>query len=212
MKKKYYTYLLPSGEKGVVDNWKDCERKVSGVPGARFRGFSTREEAVAWLSQGARYESKARAVKKSRTDRRGAKLKPGIYFDAGTGRGMGLVEVNVTDEKGKSLLHEILPAKHISKFGTFVIIDRDATNNFGELLGLKFALEIAGKKDARNIFGDSQLVLKYWSQGKIKKNVFRKEVYDLVDEVKEMRKKFESRRGRLEYVSGDVNPADLGFH
>ena len=37
-------------------------------------------------------------------------LEPGIYFDAGTGRGAG-VEISVTDEQGKNLLHKALAQK-----------------------------------------------------------------------------------------------------
>ena len=39
------------------------------------------------------------------------------------------------------------------------------TNNFGELVGLYFALEIAKIIDCSLISGDSRLVIDYWSLG-----------------------------------------------
>lgn len=71
-KKKFYAYLT-EGLNGITDNWSDCDKIVSGVPGARFKGFETREEAERWLAAGADYNLKHIAAEK------------GIYFDAGTG-------------------------------------------------------------------------------------------------------------------------------
>src|ERR1039458_3062808 len=95
-KKKYYAYFVPAfgpGTKpanikhGVTDSWTVCERFVSGKTGARFKAFDSRNEAEAWLKNGARYEAKAAKPR--------PKLERGIYFDAGTGRGEG-VEISVT--------------------------------------------------------------------------------------------------------------------
>jgi len=139
-KKKFYAYKLEDGLNGVADNWADCEKIVSGEPNAKFKGFSTREEAEAWLAAGADYNIKHVALEK------------GIYFDAGTGRGRG-VEVSVTDEKGNNLLHKILPKEMINQFGKHWIF-KDVTNNFGELLACKFALEIALKDGTKKVIGD----------------------------------------------------------
>lgn len=133
-KKKYYAYLLPNGTFGIADDWGACEKIVSGVAGARYRGLASKEEARAWLLMGAPYEKKVRR-----------KLKPGIYFDAGTGRGEG-VEVSVTDETGKNLLHEVLSEKKLNLFGKHRVRNDSATNNYGELLALRYALEIAKKR------------------------------------------------------------------
>ena len=208
--KKYYAYLTPKGgDRGVTDNWAECERIVKGKPGARFMSFRTREAAEKWLGTGAVY-----ARKDSPTQIRGSRnsLEAGIYFDAGTGRGLGRVEVNVTDKFGASLLIKILPSIRITKFGTYTISRETATNNYGELLGLQFALEIAKKEGVKKIFGDSKLVIDYWSLGHIKRGVYHKSTYALVKKVTNLRKQFEERGGEIKYISGDINPADLGFH
>ena len=202
-KQKYYAYLVPSGARtisGVVDTWKECEKLVSGKYGARFKGFETRDDAEAWLAAGARYEAKPIV-----------KLLPGIYFDAGTGRGEG-VEISVTDEKGKNLLHKAISKYELNQFGKHLIKSDIATNNFGELLALRYALEIAKKMKVKWVFGDSKLVIEYWSQWRIKAKDLPEETVELAHEVAELREKFEASGGSIERIGGGHNPADLGFH
>ncbi len=200
--KKYYAYRFPSGKSGVVDYWLACERLVSGTANARYRGFKTRREAEDWLGAGAPYEPRP---KKDHPP-----LEKGIYFDAGTGRGQG-VEVSATDEHGKDLLHLVLPKTKINKFGKHHA-GKEATNNYGELLGLQYALGVAAKKGALKIFGDSKLIIEYWSKGIAKKKSLPKKTVALIEEVAGLRREFEKTGGHVGRVSGDVNPADLGFH
>ena len=198
-KSKFYAYFVP-GKKlmGVISGWSECERIVSGQVGARYKGFATEEEAKEWLRLGARYEIKT--LKKPQR---------GIYFDAGTGRGDG-VEISVTDEKGKNLLHETFSKRNLNRFGKH-LVGREATNNYGELLACKYALEIAAKKKIKKVFGDSSLIIDYWTKWRVKKGV-AEETFALAREVAGMRKKFEDDGGKVLRVSGDNNPADLGFH
>jgi len=196
-KKKYYAYTVGK-EKGVVDNWADCERIVSGVPGAKFKGFVMQEEAEKWLNAGADYSIKHIG------------LEQGIYFDAGTGAGNG-VEISVTDENGDSLLHKVMPDKEINDRG-FYLIPETVTNNYGELLACKYALQIATTESVLKIFGDSKLVVEYWSKGYLKKDNVAPKTIELAEEVKILRKKFEKMGGKMTLISGSSNPADLGFH
>lgn len=211
--KKYYAYFIPrTGKKGVTDDWQACEKIIKGEHGAKFKGFRTKEMAQEWLSRGADYNVKI-------VD---SALLKGIYFDAGTGRGRG-VEISVTDERGKDLLEHVLPKTHINRFGKHWIF-RDVTNNYGELLACKYALEIALKTGVKKIFGDSKLVIDYWSKGIIKKStlplpslaptkkIVTQETVDLAFVVTKLRKEFEGKNGRIYYIPGEKNPADLGFH
>jgi ribonuclease HI len=176
---------------------------VSGKTGARFKAFDNRIEAESWLKHGAMYEAKASAPR--------PKLVPGIYFDAGTGRGEG-VEISVTDEKGKNLLHEALGPADLNRFGKHLLDNAEATNNYGELLAFNYALGIARSMGAKKIFGDSKLVIEYWSQWRIKRKELPEETVALADEVSRAREEFEEKGGSVERISGDFNPADLGFH
>jgi viroplasmin and RNaseH domain-containing protein len=202
-KNNYYAYIVPAGAKtvsGITNSWAACEKFVSGKPAARFKGFVSRTEAEQWLHAGARYEVKI-----------APKLLPGIYFDAGTGRGNG-VEISVTDEKGKNLLHDTVAREALNKFGKHLVEDPSATNNYGELLALRHALTIAKKNDIKKVFGDSKLVIDYWSQWKMKRKELPEATVELADEVSHMREEFESAGGLVTRISGDHNPADLGFH
>lgn len=202
--KKYYACFIPEKNfQKVTDNWKDCEKLVSGVKGARYRSFNTKKEAEEWLEAGAEYETKPKKEK--------IKLKPGVYFDAGTGRGEG-VEISVTDSKGNDLLKDVLAKRFINKHGKHLIKDKKATNNYGELLAAKYALQLAMKNSAKGIFGDSRLVLDFWSKGIANHKTLSKKTLKLAEEVSELRKEFEKSGGRMEYVPGGDNPADLGFH
>jgi viroplasmin and RNaseH domain-containing protein len=200
-KQKYYAYFVPQGNlSGVTSDWKSTERMVSGKMGARFKAFDSKSDAEAWLAHGAMYE-----IKKS------PKLERGIYFDAGTGRGRG-VEISVTDEKGKNLLHKAILPKELNRFGKHLLEGDSTTNNYGELLALKYAIEIAQKENIKKVFGDSKLVIEVWSQWKIKRKDLPEETVELADEVSKLRESFEEESGTVERISGDFNPADLGFH
>lgn len=209
---KFYAYFVPAraggprtgkgglpARAGVADSWEKCGKIVTGEEGARYKGFKTKEEAEKWLELGADYEIKI--VKK---------LKPGIYFDAGTGRGHG-VEISVTDESGKNLLHKTIPKNELNRFGKY-LLDSDATNNYGELLAMRHAIEIAGRKKIKNVFGDSKLVIDYWSKWRFKRNDLPEETVELAERVSRLRSDFEKRGGVIKRISGGDNPADLGFH
>ena len=199
-KKSYYAYLVPdTGDKGVADNWDECSAHVTGVMGARFKKFKSLAEAEEWLNEGAEYRVRAEVV-----------LEPGIYFDAGTGRGHG-VEISVTDEQGNDLLASAMPKSKINRHGKH-LVPGDVTNNYGELLACFFALKIAEKEKVKKIFGDSKLVINYWSRGIIKEDEVHPDTVALALAIKHLRDKFEAHGGTIERVSGDVNPADLGFH
>lgn len=205
MKKlKFYAYLVPSREKqGITESWAECERYVKGVNGARYRSFDSREAAAEWLHSGAEYEKRPPRVK--------AILSPGVYFDAGTGRGNG-VEISVTDEKGKDLLGRVLPKAKLNQFGKHLVSHADATNNYGELLALKYAIKYALKEEEKSIFGDSKLVIDHWSKFQIKRSEVAPKTVKLAEEVSRLREEFEEAGGVISRISGADNPADLGFH
>ena len=202
-KKYFYAYVLDD-ESGIFNNWDECSKKVKNTS-ARYKKFKTQTEATLWIDSGAIYD---KTIKKNIL---GVKyeLEKGVYFDAGTGRGDG-VEVKVTDESGRTLLDEFLDADKITKFDTY-FLGKSFTNNFGELSGLFFALNIAILMGDRFIFGDSKLVLDYWSNGIYKKDLPLHTI-DLIKKVMPLRKEFENLGGKISFVPGDLNPADLGFH
>lgn len=205
MAKKFYAYFLESEKSsGIVDTWDECKSIVNGKK-ARYKSFSTKSECEIWLEAGANYEKKAEIKKEIQKN-----LPVGIYFDAGTGRGIG-VETRVTDERGKSLIHFNSCGYIPNEFGN-IHLGKEKTNNYGELLGLFLAIDIATKGNYKHIYGDSNLVLFFWSKGIFKRDNLPTETVELILKVVDARKKFELSGGIIEYISGDYNPADLGFH
>ena len=197
-KQKFYAYLIPKDNKsGITNTWKECEAKVKNVDNARFKSFSTREGAEQWVNQGAHYSQKETFT-------------PGIYFDAGTGRGNG-VETSVTNEKWESLLLHFRPTLKINAYGKH-LLGNYVTNNYGELFACFCALQIALKLKVKEVYGDSALIINYWSKGFIKKDELPLETVKLSQKVTLLRKDFESRGGTITLISGGANPADLGFH
>lgn len=200
---KFYSYfLIDENRSGIVTKWEEC-KKLTDRKKARYKSFSTYEEAQQWLEDGGCYQEKKSInlyLKNS--------LKDGIYFDAGTGRGIG-VEVRVTDKLGNSYFTKKSSKYNVNEFGNIVL--KDKTNNYGELLGLYFALHLAKRNNQKNIYGDSNLVIKYWSLGHYN-STLETETIELIKIVSNLRKDFEALGGALTWISGDINPADLGFH
>lgn len=213
-KKKFYCYFLI--EKNIADittSWEECKKITTGVR-SRYKSFSTMEEAQVWIKEGCLYKpnpieaEKKRAKKKYNLSLKSS-LEEGIYFDAGTGRKIG-VEVRVTNLQGDSYLNNFFPER-INEFGN-INLGMEVTNNFGELVGLYCALKIAIKQNSKKIFGDSNLVLEFWSRNRANKTNLPDATVKLIDRVSILRKEFESFGGIVSFVSGDINPADLGFH
>ena len=201
----FYAYILNNGGKGIVDSWDKCEAIVKGQSSAKYKKFKTIEEATEFISNNGIIEKPISNLDKN-----------AIYFDAGTGRGRG-VEVRVTRSNGTSLLSYIKEKKgivdllnrhnwFINEFGN-IELGPNYTNNFGELLGCYIALIIANEVKCKTIYGDSDLVIKYWSKGNCKSD--NDLTVKLSNTVTKIRNNF---NGSINHISGDINPADLGFH
>ncbi|MCU0652739.1 MAG: ribonuclease H family protein [Candidatus Pacebacteria bacterium] len=196
-KKKYYAYRVDI-EQGVTESWPECQKIVSGIPAAKYKSFESRGEAERWLEAGANYRIKHIAAE------------IGVYFDAGTGGGNG-VEINVADARGNGLLFKVLPEADLSAKGHYKIPGK-VTNNYGELLACKYALMVALQDNAQKVFGDSKLIVDYWSKGHIKLDNNDPETVALAREVGRLRWQFEKKGAVIVRISGGANPADLGFH
>ena len=84
---------------------------------------------------------------------------------------------------------------------------------YGELYGLYLALLIA-KKDKENVFkyiaGDNISAIEC-SLEKYKEKKFENFEMDLINAIINLRKEL-AYKCEIYYVTGDTNPADLGFH
>jgi len=166
--KKFYAYfIIDTNENGILENWTDCQKKVTGEK-ARYKSFKTFSDAQEWLNSGANYEK-------------------------------------------NSLLYKIMNEKKINEYGNYYVANT-RTNNFGELVGIYIALVYAKKYDTKIICGDSSLIIEYWAKGRYNSSNLENDTIELIKKVTLMRNEFEKKGGIVKKISGDVNPADLGFH
>ncbi|MDR3258333.1 MAG: ribonuclease H family protein [Fusobacteriaceae bacterium] len=204
MKKKVYGYFLENENiSGITHSWEECKSFIEGKK-SRYKSFDDIKDCELWLANGAKYEKKPKKEDIYKT------LPDGIYFDAGTGRGNG-VEVRVTNNFGISYIKENFHSFQRNEFNN-IILEHNKTNNFGELLGLTIALSFAKKENIKNIYGDSYLVIKYWSKGFYNSENLDEDTIKLIKYATTARAQFETNGGQIAHISGDINPADIGFH
>lgn len=209
-KVKLYAVVF-NGESRLFDNWDDCSNFVKGKSGVKYKKFASEQEANAWIMENL-------SVKTTFTEVTEKVFDPSIiYFDAGTGRGIG-VEVRVTDSLGNSLINKIASNSSfidlcnrygfiVNDFGN-VQLPKNFTNNYGEALGCILAYKIANMlPEVKTILGDSELVIKYWSNGVIK--VKNESTVKMLKYLTDLRA---SSTLELKWIPGSANMADLGFH
>ena len=132
-----------------------------------------------------------------------------VYFDSGASLQSGrATQCRVANEAKESLLPLVLGAGDLDEDGNLTLAGR--TNNYGELRALSLALEVARGLGAKEIRGDSELVIDYWSKGICKSK--DADTLELSKEVTAARSAFEAGGGTVKWISGDLNPADLGYH
>lgn len=148
-------YVVWAGhETGVYDNWEDCKVAVEGFPGAKFKSYSTREEAIEAYrgdpsEQLALFKAMAaRAPKVVNYDNFPEIEKNSIAVDAACSGNPGKVEYQGVDVATGARLFHVGPLE-------------GGSNNQGEFLALVHALawlEQRGLHDV-TIYSDSRIAL-----------------------------------------------------
>lgn len=217
----YAVMVIYKDEDGVLDtvgsrffdNWNDAKKYIDGKnlddeklehylsygedAKIRFKKFETQELADKWVDHAGNPPVDLD--------------EDGVYFDAGTGGGKG-VRCRVTDVRGFMLDLET-EVSLVYDEDNNIKLEENRTNNYGELFALYLALQYALANGKERIFGDSMLVIKYWSMGKYnKEKMTNTDTIDLIEKTSALRKRFAEKNGRVYWISGDRNPADLGYH
>lgn len=229
---KIYAYFIKGKdgkmEQGITKDFNVYLEKTKGVKGAVGKSFTTNAKAQSFLKEKQLELFKKEMSKDIKNDvikklievfqkEKISELKNDkvIFFDSGTGRGKG-VEVRLVDKDKKSLMHLIKNHKvykNLKEYGWYINefdnleIGKDFHNNFGELMGCYLALIIAKENNYNKIIGDSKLVIDFWGKGICNiKSELTLYFSSLAGEL------YQNYDGTIEYISGDINPADLGFH
>lgn len=85
-------------------------------------------------------------------------------------------------------------------------------SDVGKLLSLVVALRIALQKDYREIYMDSNLILNWWSKGRVRKETREKMEESLskyLDECISLRTQYEEKGGKLIKICEDDNKASF---
>lgn len=201
--KRIYCAIFFTDElKGIITfNYEMRELFIKDKPNI-IRAFGTIMEADKWLKNLEHfYRKEMEKLLKEDT----------IFFDVGTGRGIG-EEVRVSDFEGNSLLNKLEEYTGlINQYGNYNLGKINNTN-YGELYGLYLALLIALRNNIYKIAGDSKTVINQWSKGEIILSKILPYEQELIYKVIDLRKEFETKGGEVCYINASLNPADLGFH
>ena len=109
--KKYYV-VWAGHDTGVFDTWEDCKLQVEGFPGARYKSFDSRLEAIeAYRGNPDDYRKIFKGIAAHRASRPNYDAIPGIVpgsiaVDAACSRNPGPVEYQGVDiSTGRRLFH-----------------------------------------------------------------------------------------------------------
>ena len=164
---KWYVVWTGS-EPGVCNTWEECEARVKGYPGARYKSFATQEEAVRAFREG---DDTAAAVLRAIAS--GSReminyeaipeiVRDSIAVDGACSGNPGVMEYRGVDvPTGAELFHQ----------GPFA----DATNNVGEFLAVVHALALFHRQgnDHTAIYSDRRTALAWVRDRKCKSKLAR---------------------------------------
>lgn len=151
-KMKWYVVWVGT-EPGVCSSWADCEERVKGYPGARYKAFDSQIEAVEAYRAGLNDDGILRAVARGPQTYVNYAALPGIVQDsiavdgACSGNPGRMEYRGVYVPTGAELFHQ----------GPF----DDATNNIGEFLALVHALAMLAQQQNTHtaVYSDSRTAL-----------------------------------------------------
>ncbi len=157
-KKKFYV-ILEGNEPGIYDNWSDCENRVKGYKGAKYKGFATKEEAeLAWdlkSFQGTSTKNSKKTIKPSDFNDIDIDFNT-LSVDGACSGNPGVGEYQCVDTKTKEV---------IFSSNSFI----DTTNNIMEFFALVEALiYINDNKIDKKIYSDSITAIAWVRNMKVK--------------------------------------------
>ncbi len=205
-KSKYYV-VWEGHQTGIFDTWDKCKKQVDGYAAAKYKGFSTLEEAKSAFGSNAwNYIGKGAKAPLSKTLSKafGEPLKHAICVDAACSGNPGILEyrgVNIVT--GQEIFHR----------GPFP----EGTNNIGEFLAIVTGLAFLKKNGlALPLYSDSRNAISWIQQKKantkLVRNAKNKELFELLDRAIEWlhNNSYDTRILKWETKAWGEIPADFG--
>lgn len=159
------TYVVFEGRHpGIYESWEECRLETEGYPGARFKAFSSRTEAIMAYRESDREASQvlqsiARHLKESREEEPLPASKESVYppevipdslaVDASCMGNPGIMEYRGV---------YVRTGQEIFRVGPY----QDGTNNIGEFLAIVHGLALLKQKNSNlPIYSDSKVAQKW---------------------------------------------------
>ncbi len=175
-KKKPKYYVVWVGAKpGVYSDWESCKAQITAFPGAKYKSFSNRAEALTAFSQGPGSFIGANKSTKGNASRISSSkiIQNSISVDAACSGNPGLMEYQgVKTDTGEQIFHR----------GPYA----DGTNNVGEFLALVHALALLQRKNMPNfpIYSDSKTAMAWVRKRKCNSKLARtprnEDLFDMI--------------------------------
>lgn len=206
MAKKQKYYVVWEGHKpGIYYSWAECQAQIKAFAGAKYKSFSTLEQAVeAFKGNYYDFVESGGAKKKpaARTSRKDIVWKS-MSVDAACGGNPGRMEYQGVDTKtGEQFFHQ--------QFSL-------GTNNIGEFLAIVHALAMLEKQGINlPIYSDSRTAMLWVKKKKAKTTLVRnsrtEELYELIERAENWLKTHDFRVPLMKWETkswGEI-PADFG--
>lgn len=154
-RRKWYVVWVGT-EPGVCDSWAECELRVKGYPGARYKSFDYQEDAVNAFRNGEdemallRSIAAHRAVKHVNYVAIPEVVQDSIAVDGACSGNPGIMEYRGVD---------VVTGAELFRQGPFV----DSTNNIGEFLAIVHALALFHQQGNTHtaIYSDSRTAISW---------------------------------------------------
>ncbi len=149
-------------ETGVCDSWAECEARVKGFPGARYKSFKTQEDAIRAFREGNADMGVLRAIAHAPTKHVNYEAIPDIVRDSIAVDGACSGNPGIMEYRGV----DVMTGAELFHAGPFA----DATNNIGEFLALVHALALFHNQGNTHtaIYSDSRTALAWVRDRKCK--------------------------------------------
>jgi len=205
-KSKYYV-VWEGHQVGIFDTWDKCKKQVDGYIAAKYKGFSTLEEAKkAFGSNAWNYLGKAVKAPSNNDLRKlyGDPLKQAICVDAACSGNPGILEYRGVN---------MVTGQEIFRRGPFP----QGTNNIGEFLAIVTGLAWLKQNNlSLPLYSDSRNAILWIKQKQAKtkliQNAKNNELFDLVDRAEEWlhNNSYHTRILKWETKAWGEIPADFG--
>lgn len=151
-KRKWYV-VWQGTEPGICDSWAECELRVKGYPGARYKAYYSQQEAVEAFRNDPGEMEILRAIARAPREFVNYEAIPGIVRDSIAVDGACSGNPGVMEYRGV----DVPTGVELFRQGPFP----DATNNIGEFLAIVHALALFHNQgnDHTAIYTDSKTAL-----------------------------------------------------